>query len=124
MPDVVLFRTPTSPDTYTPALSAAGYTSVSIQALDDEIQTAELGEIVSAGAEAWQGVIITSRRGAEAWVAAVDSLSKRQKAVDYSESIHLRSSFQSRGQPSKSILPERRFLPSSNTLVMTTDRRA
>lgn len=68
MPRIVLFRTPTPNDNYVSEFEAKGYTVTSISALDDSLNPSALVPYLDP--ERWGGVIITSRRAAEAWVLA------------------------------------------------------
>ncbi|WWD06084.1 hypothetical protein V865_004169 [Kwoniella europaea PYCC6329] len=71
---VVLFKTPSpssSLDPYTQSLSSTSYQPTFIPVLEETYDTSSLVPILEGGCEHWEGVIITSRRGAEGWVRAV-----------------------------------------------------
>ncbi|WRT63608.1 uncharacterized protein IL334_000531 [Kwoniella shivajii] len=82
---VILFKTPSSSssssslssssasnDPYTQALSSTNYQPTHIPVLEERYDTAELASIIQRGGDEWEGVIITSRRGAEGWIQAVN----------------------------------------------------
>ncbi|WVQ64561.1 uncharacterized protein L199_002728 [Kwoniella botswanensis] len=71
---VILFKTPSpssSLDQYTQSLSSTSYQPTFIPVLEETYDTTSLVPILEGGSEDWEGVIITSRRGAEGWVRAV-----------------------------------------------------
>ncbi|WWC97312.1 hypothetical protein V866_004191 [Kwoniella sp. B9012] len=71
---VILFKTPSpssSLDPYTQSLSSTSYQPTFIPVLEETYDTTSLVPILEGGSENWEGVIITSRRGAEGWVRAV-----------------------------------------------------
>ena len=85
-PQIVFFKTPTSPDNieqdpYHSIFSTRGYEATFIPVLEEVFSTDELEGILSErsglqGSEkenALEGIIITSRRGAEGWIRAVTS---------------------------------------------------
>ena len=67
---VVLFKTPNERDTYDLDLRGEGYEPTFIPSLSEEYDVKELVGMLRGGGE-WEGVVITSRRGAEGWVRAV-----------------------------------------------------
>ena len=72
-PPVILFKTPADPvssDPYYAALSS-NYTPYFVPVLQETFHLDDLCTLLTGRTE-WEGVIITSRRGAEAWVQAVD----------------------------------------------------
>jgi hypothetical protein len=77
-PKIILFRTPTEPlseDAYVLHLSSR-FAVECVPVLRDElVGQVELERIVEGGGERWESVIMTSRRAAEAWVAASGVLS-------------------------------------------------
>lgn len=73
-PTVWLFRTPNGSsshtDPYRVELAGQGYRAVHIPVLKDEFRTQQLEEVFRSKEQRWDGVIITSKRGAEGWVRA------------------------------------------------------
>ncbi|WOO77895.1 Uroporphyrinogen-III synthase [Vanrija pseudolonga] len=69
---LVLFRTPANGDSYPTTL--ARYAPISVPALADRLLPSALEPVLAAGAGGWEAVVITSRRAAEAWVAAAASV--------------------------------------------------
>lgn len=72
-PPVILFKTPADPvasDPYYAALSS-NYTPYFVPVLQEVFHLDDLCALLT-GSKEWEGVVITSRRGAEAWVQAVD----------------------------------------------------
>jgi uroporphyrinogen-III synthase len=89
---VVLFKTPTEPlasDSYQLRLTEAGYSPIFVNVLAERWLTEKLVGILLEGngrhrgelerKQEWEGVVITSRRGAEGWVQAA------RKAASWSE---------------------------------------
>ncbi|RXK37643.1 hypothetical protein M231_05055 [Tremella mesenterica] len=72
--NVILFRTPTEQDTYHLTLSSLGYHPISIPVLMEEYHISQLIQIIQNG-PTYDGIIISSKRSAEAWIRAVTSLS-------------------------------------------------
>ncbi|KAK6904952.1 hypothetical protein I204_08057 [Kwoniella mangroviensis CBS 8886] len=71
---VILFKTPSpssSLDPYSQSLSSKSYQPTFIPVLEETYDTSSLVPSLEGGSEHWEGVIITSRRGAEGWVRAV-----------------------------------------------------
>jgi len=74
-PPVILFKTPADPvasDPYYAALSR-NYTPYFVPVLQETFHLDDLCTVLS-GSRKWEGVVMTSRRGAEAWVQAVDQV--------------------------------------------------
>ncbi|KAJ7052603.1 tetrapyrrole biosynthesis, uroporphyrinogen III synthase [Mycena amicta] len=72
--NILLLRTPDSPDRYETAFSSAGYTTASVPALETALVHHDtLTDIIRRGSE-YGGVIITSGRGCEAWEHSVGTL--------------------------------------------------
>ena len=71
-PPVILFKTPADPVASDPYLSALSekYTPYFVPVLQETFHLDDLCAL-STGNKEWEGVVITSRRGAEAWVQAV-----------------------------------------------------
>ncbi|WVW81494.1 hypothetical protein I302_103488 [Kwoniella bestiolae CBS 10118] len=68
---IILFKTPSPSDPYTQTLASTSYDTRFIPVLEETYDTSLLTPILESGSEKWEGVIITSRRGAEGWVRAV-----------------------------------------------------
>ncbi|CAK9784819.1 tetrapyrrole biosynthesis, uroporphyrinogen III synthase [Cutaneotrichosporon oleaginosum] len=79
---VFLFRKPALGDTYMPAFAAAGYEVTSLPALEDTLLPDALEPVLARGGGAWEAVIITSRRAAEAWIRAADAVAASVGALD------------------------------------------
>lgn len=78
-PQVWLIKAPpsVSGESYTTELEAAGFAPLYIPALVEEFETSELESLLTDGENEWDGVIITSKRGAEGWVRAVKGVTQR-----------------------------------------------
>lgn len=79
MPRIVLCKTPSPTgsgnDGYTKAFESAGYKVRYLPVLQEEFRLAELRRTLQ-GVGDWEAVVITSKRGAEAYVQAVAGLEK------------------------------------------------
>ncbi|EIW67808.1 hypothetical protein TREMEDRAFT_63699 [Tremella mesenterica DSM 1558] len=82
--NVILFRTPTEQDTYHLTLSSLGCHPISIPVLMEEYHISQLIQIIQHG-PTYDGIIISSKRSAEAWIRAVTSLST-SSTIDISPS--------------------------------------
>ena len=77
---VILFKTPvpaceedSRTDPYHTILSSGGFLPSLVPVLEDTYHLDALREVL-VSKEEWQGVIVTSKRGAEGWTRAVNSL--------------------------------------------------
>lgn len=80
---VIVFKTPSDPvetDPYHVALRDGldHLGPVFVQVLQEKFELDRLKEIVRAGPDEWAGVVITSKRGAEAWVRAARDVGKSE----------------------------------------------
>lgn len=76
MTRVILFKAPGSsdePDPYRLRFESASYRLGYVPVLQEFFDTAELSGLLSES-DNWAGVIITSKRGAEGWIKAVQSI--------------------------------------------------
>lgn len=84
---VLLYKQPKrslSSDPYGTLLDTSSrYNPIHLPVLTEIFRTADLADIIRQGREAWDGVIISSKRGAEGWVRACADLTKNQR-VDWS----------------------------------------
>lgn len=83
MSRVVLFKTPgpsSSADPYRDIFEAAGYSIRYVPVLQEQFQLEPLLRVLGEVGDAvdWAGVVITSKRGAEAWMRAARASSTRQ----------------------------------------------
>jgi len=76
MPRVVLFKTPTTnngTDAYEQQFTRAGFGVMNIPVLQETFHLEELTRIVLDSDAVWGGVVMTSKRGSEAWAQAAQS---------------------------------------------------
>ncbi|WWC67098.1 uncharacterized protein I206_101005 [Kwoniella pini CBS 10737] len=74
---IILFKTPSPSyelDSYTKILSKTKYNSTFIPILEETYHINELISIIEEGSNKWEGVIITSKRGSEGWIKAVNEI--------------------------------------------------
>jgi uroporphyrinogen-III synthase len=71
---VYLFKDDSDPGRYAAPLATAGYAARTVPTLQTELLSAPLVPLIAPGGSAWEAVIITSRRAAEAWVQAVEEV--------------------------------------------------
>jgi uroporphyrinogen-III synthase len=73
MPRVVLFKTPTTTngtDAYEESFSRAGFGITYVPVLQETFHLDQLTRIILDRDSTWGGIVITSKRGAEAWTQA------------------------------------------------------
>jgi uroporphyrinogen-III synthase len=76
MPRVVLFKTPTTTngsDSYQESFTRAGCGVTYIPVLQETFHLDQLTRIILDGNPTWGGIVITSKRGAEAWIQAAST---------------------------------------------------
>ena len=71
---VILFRTPSPDDAYISTFRRAGYDPTCIPVLIEAYETDGLAELLRDGGDGWDGVVLSSKRGAEGWVRAVKEI--------------------------------------------------
>lgn len=80
---VLLFKTPIQPftsDSYRILLAKDGYEPIFVPVLAETFRTEELGGIIESGGKGYEGLVIMSRRAAEAWVKAAKAIDSHEQA--------------------------------------------